>query len=59
MQQFLGLKVVLVFDEIISQTAIGDILHYQPQVPASCDRHGEGESGKFLTENIRGVSTGD
>ncbi len=35
-QEFLGVKVLLVFDEIISQAAVGEIFHYQPQVPSSC-----------------------
>ena len=35
-QQFHGIKVVLVFDEIISQAAVGEVLHYQPEVPSSC-----------------------
>lgn len=35
-QQFLGIKMVLVLDEIISQAAVGEIFHYQPQVSSSC-----------------------
>lgn len=33
-QQFLGIKAILVFDEIISQAAVGEVLHDQPQVPS-------------------------
>lgn len=36
--QLLWIKVRLVFDEIISQTAVGEIFHDQPQVPSSCQR---------------------
>lgn len=37
-QQFLGIKAVLVFDEIVSQAAVGEIFHDQPQVPSSCTK---------------------
>lgn len=35
-QQFHGVKVILVFDEIIPEAAVGEVLHDQPQVPPTC-----------------------
>lgn len=42
MQQLLGVEALLVFDEIIPQAAIGEILHDEPEVPASCREEEEG-----------------
>lgn len=46
MQQLLGVEAVLVFDEIIPQAAVGEILHDEPEVPASCREEKEEECAR-------------
>lgn len=56
-KQFVGFEVLLVFDEIIPQAAVGEVLHYQPQVPASCREKGAilEKGGKKKSEQRRSI----